>query len=214
VARSKKKTSPIPGKAKSQTDSSERIRLHESTENAPDTQSINKIRDILFGNQVKAFEKRFVNLENQVQNQIKEIRDEIHKRLDAIEAIVKKEVDALSSGLKAEASVRDEITQQISEAFKDETRKLTVKIEALEENQDIDARDLKKQLLDFSKNLTGEIQKHYRKSSNELAQAVKELNENKVGRKTLSEILIEMAIKTSDDLAKKINLEMNEMKNA
>jgi hypothetical protein len=61
--------------------------------------------------------------------------------------------------------------------------------------------------------LSQEISNKHNEVSKALELAVKELNEDKVARSTLSEILLEVAVRTSDDLAKKFNFETGGVKN-
>lgn len=213
MTRAKKKTSQISSKDKTAAACPEGSRLQDCAQEASETQNVDKIREILFGNQMKDYDKRFVGLENHLQKQIKELREESQKRLDAIEIFIKKEVDALSDRLNAEQSVRSESEQKINKDIKETAKRLAMQIEQLQDKQNNKARDVQQQLLELSKDLSKEIQKNHRESSDALAQAVKELNEEKVAHTTLSEILMELAIRTSDDLAKKIDLGNNRLKN-
>jgi hypothetical protein len=72
---------------------------------------------------------------------------------------------------------------------------------------------LRQQLLDLSKDLASEIRKKHKESSKALDRAFKELNENKVARTTLSEMLMELAVRTSNELTEKLNLETGKLKN-
>lgn len=212
MTRAKKKTRQISSKDKGAAACPEGSRLQDCAQEASETQSVDKIRDILFGNQMKDYDKRFAGLENHLQKQIQELREENQKRLDAIEIYIRKEIDSLSDRLKTEQSVRDESTQKLFKDIKDAAKRLTRRIEQFEEKQSNDARAVQQQLLDLSKNLSNEIQKNHRKSSKALAQAVEELSEDKVAHTTLAEILMEVAIRTSDDLAKKIDLGTHRLK--
>ena len=211
MTKAKKKASPSTPKEKSSADSSDSNRLQEYP--PTETGSVDKIRDLIFGNQMKDYEKRFVRLEEGLQRQVKEMGDATNNRLDSIEAFIKKEIEALSDRLKTEQTMRVESAKELSREIKDSTLLISKNIEQLEEKQSKDSRDLRQQLLDMSKNLSAEISKKQNEASKALDRAVKELDEDKVARSTLSELLMELAVRTSNELAEKLNLEADDLKN-
>jgi hypothetical protein len=187
--------------------------LQDCAQEATENQSIDKIRDIIFGHQMRDYEKRFIMLEERMQQQIDSLRNETVKRLEAVEIIIKKEIDALSDRLKTEKSMRTQTARESSREIKDMAKKISSDIARLEDRQSKDARETRQQLLDLTKNLSRDIWYKHSEVSKALELAVKELNENKVARSTLSEILLEVAIRTSDDLANKFNINAGDVKN-
>ena len=187
--------------------------LQDCAQEATENQSIDKIRDIIFGHQMKDYEKRFMMLEERMQQQIEASRNETVTRLEAVEIFIKKEIDALSDRLKTEKSMRTQAARESSKEIKDMAKKISTDIGRLEDRQSKDARETRQQLLDLTKNLSQEISNKHSEISKALELAVKELNKDKVARSTLSEILLEMALRTSDELAKKINFEAGDAKN-
>ncbi len=188
-------------------------RLQDCAQEATENQSIDKIRDIIFGHQMKDYEKRFIMLEERMQQQIEASRNETVTRLEAVEIFIKKEIDALSDRLKTEKSMRTQTARESSKEIKDMAKKISSDIGRLEDRQSKDARETRQQLLDLTKNLSQEISKKHSEVTKALELAVKELNKDKVARSTLSEILLEVALRTSDELAKKINFEAGDVKN-
>lgn len=213
MTKAKKKDSPSPPKNKIPADCPPGSRLQDCAREASESQSIDKIRDIIFGNQMLDYDKRFARLEEGLQKQLKELRSENNSRLDSMEAFIKKEVDALSDRLRNEQSAREALTKKLSREIKDSATNISKNINRLEQTQSKDTREMRQQLLDLSKNISSEIRKKHGESSKALERAFKELNEDKVARTTLSELLLELAIRTSNELAQKFNLETSELKN-
>ena len=77
-----------------------------SNKEAPEGANVDKIRDILFGSQMRDYEKRFVRLEDNVTKAIEGLREDMTKRLDTLGAFVRQEVESLSTRLKNEKSER------------------------------------------------------------------------------------------------------------
>lgn len=212
MTKAKKKASPSSPKNRSTAGSSPGSRLQDSTQEATGTQSIDKIRDIIFGNQMQDYDKRFARLEDGLQKKLTELHDATDKRLDSIEAFIKKEVEALSDRLKNEQSIRDASAKNLSKEFKDAMRLISKNVEQLEEKQSKGTRELRQQLLDASRDLSNEILEKQDEASKALKQAFNELDEDKVARTTLSELLLELAVRTSNELAEKFNLAADDLK--
>ena len=62
--------------------------------------NVDKIRDILFGSQMRDYEKRFARLEDNVTKAVEHLREDLAKRLDTLSGFVQQEVDSLSQRLK------------------------------------------------------------------------------------------------------------------
>ena len=176
------------------------------------TGSIDQIRDIIFGSQMKEYERRFQRLEERSQQRIEELHAEVGKRLEAIEALVRREIDAQGERLKSEQSARSDAVTALSNEIGDAIRALSKSIEAQAEKQAHDAHDLRQQLMDLSKGLSEEIRQKHGESSQRLDQAVRELDDGKVARKALSEILLDMAARLSDELAAKLGRAADNLK--
>ncbi len=98
-----------------------------------ETSNIDKIRDILFGVQMRDYEKRFSRLEERLLKESSDLRDDTRKRFDALEAFVKSEVEALSERLLAEQRNRDESVQNLSRELQDTGKSLERKLGQFDE---------------------------------------------------------------------------------
>jgi hypothetical protein len=161
--------------------------------------NVDKIRDILFGAQMREYEKRFVRLEERMQKEFGVLREDLKKRFDSIESYVKKEVELLNDRQRAEQNDRSTAIQEMSKDFKDSTASLDKKIIALEDQLNRRARDLNDQILTQSKNLSEEIQQKHEALSAALEREAHELQSDKVDRSNLSELLMEMAMRLSNE---------------
>jgi hypothetical protein len=177
----------------------------DSSPGAAETGSIDQIRDIIFGSQMKEYERRFQRLEERSQQRIEELHAEVGNRLDTIEAFVRKELDAEGERLKSEQSARSDAVKALSNEIGEAVRSLSKSIEALAEKQANEAHALRQQAMDLSNSLSEEMRQKHGESSQRLDQAVRELDDGKVARKALSEILLEMAVRLSDELAAKLD---------
>jgi hypothetical protein len=175
--------------------------------------NVEQIRDILFGVQMRDYDKRFGLLEERIQKEISNLRSEARKRFDALEDFIKKEVESLSDRLKAEQNSRAKSFQEISKEHRDTAKTLEKKIEKLDEQLAKSSRDFRQQILDLSKSLSDEIHQKHQATSEALAQVAQELRSDKVDRSALSELFVEMAVGLSGDLANTLNLRSQDVEN-
>ena len=96
--KSKRKTSSASARQKAEKGRSEAPRGKDASE----AESVDKIRDILFGHQMRDYDKRFKRLEERLLNEIKELREATSKQMESVEAFIKKEIELLNQQLKAE----------------------------------------------------------------------------------------------------------------
>src|SRR5215831_10688728 len=75
------------------TDSTEAGETQEGT-------NVNKIRDILFGSQMRDYERRFAGLEDRLAKAIDSLREEIKRQMDSLEVFTREEVESLGQRLK------------------------------------------------------------------------------------------------------------------
>src|SRR6202453_5542086 len=89
---------------------------------APDAPgNIDKIRDILFGSNMRDYEQRFSRLEEALKKESSDLRDTTRRHLESLEAFVHKELAALEVRLNAE---RDERSESHSRLATDLSRKI------------------------------------------------------------------------------------------
>src|SRR5271156_4905894 len=68
--------------------------------------NIDKIRDILFGSNMRDYELRFAHLEEALKKESADLRDSTRRHLESLESFVHKELAALEARLNAERDER------------------------------------------------------------------------------------------------------------
>ena len=160
--------------------------------------NIDKIRDILFGSQMRDYDRRFSRLEERMQRENSDLKDDIRKRLDALETYIRNEVDALSSRLKTEQTERGDSVKELSRELKEITQSLEKKTAQLDELLNKNHLELRQQALDQSKQLLEEIHSKHQSISQSLDRAVQELTVDKMERNGLADLFTEMALRLNN----------------
>lgn len=86
---------------------------------------LNKIRDILFGQQVQTHEHRFEQLERKIENESNHLRAHIQRQVATLEDRLIEHVDRLSGQIKAEAGDRQSADDRLNQSLLDKEAELT-----------------------------------------------------------------------------------------
>lgn len=163
--------------------------------------NIDKIRDILFGVQMRDYDKRFSRLEERLLKESADLRDETRKRFDTLEQYVKQEVKALVERIAAEKSQRSEDVKELERGLKDLTRNFEKKSAQIEESVAHGQSELRQKLLDQSKNLSDEIRQKYEELTALLEREADDLRGEKTGRAELAALLSEVAMRLNNEFS-------------
>jgi DNA repair exonuclease SbcCD ATPase subunit len=149
--------------------------------------NIDKIRDILFGSNMREYEQRFSRLEEAFKKESSDLRDTTRRHLESLEAFVHKELAALEGRLNAERDERSEshlsILKKVGEF----------------ENQEAQAkREIRNDLLQQSKELTDAIRNKGEEIIALLERRSQELQHSKTDRAALAGLFNEVALRLTD----------------
>jgi DNA anti-recombination protein RmuC len=157
--------------------------------------SLDKVRDILFGNQLRDVEKKFARLEERLFKECVNLREENKKRLDNLESYIKQELESLSKQMKQEQGSHNETLQNLAEEKKKITTALENKLNQFDEHVNTSQREMREQILNQSKNLHDDILQKYQEILEILRREAEELRHAKTDRSTLANLLSELAIR-------------------
>jgi len=161
--------------------------------------NLDKIREILFGVQIRESDKKFARLEERLLKESSDLREEIKKRFDALEVYVKKEVESLTSRLKSEQEERAEADKDCLRQLKDFVKGAEKKLSQIDDQAAKNHRDLREQILNQSKTMTDDIRQKTEQISALLERRVQELRTDKADRTALASLFTEVAVRLNDE---------------
>ncbi|HEX4936143.1 MAG TPA: hypothetical protein VFV33_23340, partial [Gemmatimonadaceae bacterium] len=94
----------------------------------PDTGNVDKIRDILFGSQMRDYDRRFSGVEERLLRESGELREEMSRRLSASEQHLRHELESLAGTLSAEQRDRTQGVRDAMDATANVNRELSDRI--------------------------------------------------------------------------------------
>jgi DNA repair exonuclease SbcCD ATPase subunit len=163
-----------------------------------ETGSLDKIRDILFGNQMRDYEKRFARLEERLIKENADLREENRKRLDTIENYIRNEIDTITERINNEPTARDEAVSQLNLELKTLINTLEKKIIQLDQQTNQSQREIRQQILEQSKTLDHEIRQNSAEILTTLEQEAQRLRNDKTDRSVLATLFAELAVRLSN----------------
>lgn len=164
-------------------------------EAAGGAENVDKIRDILFGTQMRDYDKRFSRLEERLLKESADLREDSRKRFDALEAYIKKEFEALGMRLAAEKTARTDDVQHLSEGLKDLARNADRRAANIEEQMSQGHSQLREQILEQSKSLNDEIAGRHADLHSTIHREVSGLRDEKTNRADLASMFNEVAMR-------------------
>ncbi|WP_457651905.1 hypothetical protein [Rhodocaloribacter sp.] len=166
---------------------------------AHDPGNLDKIRTILFGTQIREFEKKFSRLESRLEREIEAIRENMRRRFDELEAYVKEENDALNKRLSNELQLRKKSEEEAArerQALAEASRTALAELDARHSEAE---RALRERLLGQSKELSEEIERRIQTLSAMVRDAVDTLQDEKTDRRALADLFEEFSTRLRDD---------------
>ena len=162
-------------------------------------QSIDKVRDILFGAQTRQFDQRIAQMDERFSKQLTELRNETVRMIESLETYVKKEVASLADDLRGEGDARSQAVGKLTQNASNLENDFEKKIQQLGKKTTEGQRDLQEQILKQSKDLLEEIRRRFDELSHSMDQAIDGLQEDKTDRLALANLFTELALRLKDE---------------
>ena len=160
--------------------------------------NVDRIRDILFGSQMRSYESRFAALQEALAKETAEIRETSRRRFDQLESYIKGELEALQTRWKAEREERSEGAAQHSRELRELGESLSRRLRDLDDRGTAVERDLRSQLLQQAKDLTDEMRARHDETGALLEKRFQELRQSKTDRAALATLFNELALRLND----------------
>jgi len=165
-----------------------------STDAAPEQpESLDQVRDILFGGQMRMVDTRLRGLEERISLEHTTLRNDLTRKIGELEEASKKEFAAQAERLSAERTKRADdlkaLSAELREALKGLERR-HIKFEEATSQADAEVRD---QLMKHSAAFSAELTRTAERLTSELDRAASSLRADKVDTTTLAGTLTEMA---------------------
>jgi hypothetical protein len=161
-------------------------------------ESLDKVRDILFGGQMRTVESRLQGLEERLLGEQQAMRSEFAKQLAELDSFAKKELAGLADRVAVERVKRADELKALSSEIKEALRLLDKRHAKLEETTGMADADLRDQLLVHARAAAAELAKVSERLSAELSRSHTELKSAKTDRSALASLFTDLATRLGD----------------
>ena len=161
--------------------------------------NVDQIRDILFGGQMRDYERRFVEFDARLEAELARLRDAQEKRLAQIDKRIDESLDKLGKLLRQEIQDRnrslDDLESRIQQAARTSRSEVATSLDAHAAELAATDERLRSAVADVAKAT------HARAGETEgaLARLAADLRDEKVGREDLAALLAELALRLRGD---------------
>ena len=160
---------------------------------AEQPESLDQVRDILFGGQMRMVDTRLRGLEERISLEHATLRNDLSRKISELEDASKKEFAAQAERLSAERTKRADDLKALSAELREALKSLErrhIKFEEATSQADAEVRD---QLMKHSAAFSAELARTAERLTSELDRVASSLRADKVDITTLAGTLTEMA---------------------
>jgi arginyl-tRNA synthetase len=144
---------------------------------------------------MREYGQRFALLEGRLTQEIAELKTEVRRRLDSLEAFTRQEANQLDERLQTERRERTESADQVSRSLADSVKSLEKCLMQSDERQAKDLRELRQLTLDRLKSLLDDLTVQINTRESFHNRQIEELRANAVDRFAFAGLLTEVAVR-------------------
>jgi flagellar biosynthesis GTPase FlhF len=168
-----------------------------------DAVGVDKIRDLLFGNQMQDYDRRFSKLEERFLQRFKDIESETARNLNAFESNAKKQVESLASQLREEKDLRSEADKEIDRTLREQHQAVEKRLRSISDQVSQLERDMSDRLVQEALSLREEIKRKTEDIQHAIEKMFSELSNVKTDRNLLAGLFVEVAKCLNQDVGPK-----------
>jgi hypothetical protein len=154
---------------------------------------VDKIRDLLFGNQMQEYDRRFSKLEDRFLQRFKDVESETARNLSAFESNAKTQVDSLAGQLREEKDVRADADKEIERTLREQNQALEKRLRSMSDQLSQLERDVGDRLTQQTQALREEIKRKNEDIQHLIEKMFSELSNVKTDRNLLAGLFVEVA---------------------
>ncbi len=162
-------------------------------------QNLNKVRDILFGADMRTIEERLTFLEQRLTDEASRIREDADQRFERLESALRQELAAVGDQLQAERSERTDEAAALAKQLKDAADALDHRIGSLDERLTTRGESLGKQLRDESHTLAEQLRQTSEQMTARIDRELSEIRTSKPNTAVLAALFADLTERLRDE---------------
>lgn len=171
-------------------------------ETADTTGNIEQIRDIIFGAQMRDYDRRFAQLEERLLKDSSDLRDELRNRHNSLEEFIRREIESLSERIAGEQRGRAAQLAEVAGSLDQLGRTADRRFGEMSEDVARQTRDLRGEVARHAATFAEELQRRAYELSTALKRETDELHARKADRAALGALFADLAQRLADEFRK------------
>lgn len=161
--------------------------------------NVDQIRDILFGGQMRDYDRRFGELEERIRREAEKLRGDLLRRMDALEELVRGNQENVQAQLLRIDKDWRAAAEAAAEQGQSQQRALKAELASLEQKQLADSQSLRERLHKLGNDSSDALRLRAEEVMSELERLHGQLREDKVARQELAGFFSEMALRLTHE---------------
>ncbi len=168
-----------------------------------DAVSVDKIRDILFGNQMQDYDRRFSQIDERFQQRLRDLESETTRLMGAVETSLKKQLDSVANQMVQEKELRSDGDKELERSLREHAQSLEKRIGQLSDQLSQFERDFIERITKETQGLRDELKRRNDDTRANVEKMFAELSGVKTDRNLLAGLFVEIAKCLNQDVASK-----------
>lgn len=169
----------------------------------PDAPGVDKIRELLFGNQMQDYDRRFQMLEDRFQHRLREVEGESARSLGTLESSLKKQMESIASQVRQEQDLRSEAVKELGQNLREMIQGFDKRLGQVSDRLATLEREFTERIGHESQALRDEVRRRSDDTRDTLERMFAELSNVKTDRNLLAGLFVEIARCLNQDLTPK-----------
>jgi DNA repair exonuclease SbcCD ATPase subunit len=154
---------------------------------------VDKIRDLLFGNQMQDYDRRFSMLEERFLQRFREIESETARNISSLESGAKKQMESFAAELREEKDLRTDADKEMERVEREHNDTIEKRLRSMSEQVTRLEREQADRLTQEVQSLRDELKRRNEDIQHTIEKMFAELNSVKTDRNLLASLFLEVA---------------------
>jgi hypothetical protein len=168
-----------------------------------ESSGVDKMRELLFGNQMQDYDKRFSILEERFQLRLRDIESEASRSLNNLESTIKKQLESVAGQFREEKDLRSDADKELERSLREHTGALEKRLAQVSDQLARQERDFTDRLAHEVQGLRDEMRKRQDDARATMERMFSELSNVKTDRNLLAGLFVEIAKCLNQDMSPK-----------
>jgi DNA anti-recombination protein RmuC len=164
---------------------------------------VDKMRELLFGNQMQDYDKRFSVLEDRFAQRMRDMESESSRSLTNLEATIKKQLESVAGQFREEKDLRADADKDMERSLREQTQALEKRLAQLSDQLARQGRDFTDSLGHEVQGLRDEMRRRQDDTRATIERMFAELSNVKTDRNLLAGLFVEIAKCLNQDMSPK-----------